>query len=972
MSGSTSRTQTPLTALARLGFANLEIAAKQTAAFTPEQRDVFGVAADPDQALKYLNQLFERDPGLTDSIRTDLPCLKNLVRLLGASSGIAEFLRRRPEEVSRLISGEPVLPNEHRIRQEFARDLRGLNGDEAAVSLRIVYRRILSEIALFDLSHPEPLSQIEPITASLSDLSGATIDAAIGIAKSELGSDAKLAVIGMGKAGARELNYLSDVDVIYVVEPREEESPEHAVREASELARRIVSIISGPLPEPALWELDANLRPEGKSGALVRTLESHLNYYEKWAKGWEFQALLKARPLAGDFDLGTRFVNGVAPLVWASASGSSFVESVQRMRERVTAHIPASEKDVQIKLGEGGLRDIEFTTQLLQLVHGQTDERVRVRGTLPALRALCEFGYIGRGETAAFIKDYESLRLLEHRLQLSKLKRTHLMPRQEPELRVLARATGLANSAIELRNTWLEIKAEVHSLHERLFYRPLLSAVASLPEENFALTSEQAQARLAAIGFKDPAGALRHIAALTEGLSRRATIQRNLLPVLLQWFAEGADPDHGLLVFRRLSESLGESHWYLRMLRDSSGAAHRLTTVLASSRFVGDLFERTPEAVAWLENDSDLEPRPLSQLLEETESLISRYSTEPENAVIAIRQIRRREVLRLATASILGLLEISHQGKALADLDTLFIQSMLSIALASEAHPSDFEFAVIAMGRFGGAELGFGSDADVLYVYRANDAEQGQASAEAVISRLNQLVEDFQLPFDLDINLRPEGKNGPVARSLDSYRAYYSRWSLTWEAQALLRAKGVAGSKQLIEDFESLADEVRYPKNLSNSDIREIRRIKARVESERLPKGADPSRHLKLGRGSLSDIEWLVQLFQLQHALTNEHFRTTSTLEALAAATGAGLVSTTEANILRGAWMMASRCRSAMTLWNSKTSDVLPTDRAELDGIARLLGYPNHSATKLEDDYLRATRRARAVFERHFFEDQTP
>jgi glutamate-ammonia-ligase adenylyltransferase len=236
-----------------------------------------------------------------------------------------------------------------------------------------------------------------------------------------------------------------------------------------------------------------------------------------------------------------------------------------------------------------------------------------------------------------------------------------------------------------------------------------------------------------------------------------------------------------------------------------------------------------------------------------------------------------------------------------------------------------------------------------------------------LVAELLRLSEDFKLPLDLDINLRPEGKNGAVVRSLDSYRAYYQRWSLTWEAQALLRAQGVAGDQSLLRDFEQLADTVRFPDAISEQEVREVKRIKARVEAERLPQGADPNRHLKLGRGSLSDVEWFVQLLQLEHGARIEGLRTTSTLTALDVAVLRGLVDEADAAKLRDAWIFAARARSAMTLWSAKTSDVLPRDRQQLDGVARLMGYPPGSASALEDDYLRVTRISRTVFERYFY-----
>jgi glutamate-ammonia-ligase adenylyltransferase len=327
---------------------------------------------------------------------------------------------------------------------------------------------------------------------------------------------------------------------------------------ATKLANRMMRAIDGTSSEPALWQVDANLRPEGKSGALVRTLESHVAYYDRWAESWEFQALLKARPLAGAMALGERYVEALAPKVWASATRDGFVESVQKMRQRVLDNIPAAEVDLQIKLGPGGLRDVEFTVQLLQLVHGRTDELVRQRDTLGALAALAAQGYVSRAEANTFAAHYRFLRTLEHRIQLSQLRRTHLLPTSEIAQRALARAFSTKLTASQLLERWEMVKTEVRSLHQKLFYRPLLSAVSRLEDSSLNLTNDQAQDRLRAIGFVDSKGALGHIAALTSGLSRRAAIQRQLLPVLLQWFGDGADPDQALLAFRRLSEDLGE------------------------------------------------------------------------------------------------------------------------------------------------------------------------------------------------------------------------------------------------------------------------------------------------------------------------------------------------------------------------------------------------------------------------------
>ncbi|HKP05827.1 MAG TPA: bifunctional [glutamine synthetase] adenylyltransferase/[glutamine synthetase]-adenylyl-L-tyrosine phosphorylase [Microbacterium sp.] len=990
-----------LTPLARLGFSRLtdaEALLDELSALIDAPRDVLleGAvdAADPDEALQGLARLARRDAAPVRRARDRPAAWRALWALLGASTGFGEFFFRHPAEVDHLADAGERLPTPEELRSELLASIDAVDGfaaeggESAWVALRVRYRRMLARIAAYDLLSPSPVDEVAAVSARLADAAGAVLEASLAVARTRVSGGAvgaglfprdqvartKLAIIGMGKTGARELNYVSDVDVIFVGgghdDAVEELGESRVVDIATRLAVQTMRGISGVEIEPPLWEVDANLRPEGKQGALVRTLDSHLAYYDRWAKSWEFQALLKARPIAGDEGLAQAYIEAVQPKVWTSAARENFVDSVQRMRERVTEHIPAADVPYQLKLGPGGIRDIEFTVQLLQLVHGLSDDRIRQRGTLEALDALVAEGYIGRAEASAFSRDYRVLRLLEHRVQLRQLRRTHLMPSRPEELRVLARATGLADTGDGIWQLWESVKREVRDIHVRLFYRPLLSAVAALPADERVLSTEQAHDRLAAIGFADPAGALRHIAALTTGLSRKATIQRHLMPVMIRWFADGVDPDYGLLAFRRLSERLGDTHWFLRMLRDSSGAAESLSRVLSGSRYVGELIEWIPESAAWLDDPELLRPRSGVALQQEARAIQTRHNTVID-AMRAVRALRRREQLRIAMGAILGSVTIEEVADALTTITEVTIQATLR-AVRREVVPADdaaLDFSVIAMGRFGGAELGFGSDADVMYVYRANgvDPQRAHELALKLVAALRTHSEDHRVPLELDADLRPEGRNGPLARSLEAYEEYYRRWALSWEAQALLRARGVAGSVKLIGDFMKLADRVRYPSAVDLAATREIKRIKARVESERLPQGVDPSRHLKLGPGSLSDVEWLVQLLQLQHAHAVPEMRTTSTLGALRAAESAGLIPASAADRLADAWRLASRLRSANTLLSGQTSDVLPVDRKKLDGIGRLLEYPPRSATQVEEDYLGTTRRARRVFEKLFY-----
>lgn len=957
-----------LSALARIGFAELSVSRDAVVA-AGWDAEIFAVAASPDRALRGIQRFAEVAPELWDEIQSDEGWRDRLIRVIGVSDGMGEFLCRRPDSASALRFGYEQPPTVDEYTAQLVEVARRSSDPER--DIRVAYRTQLAQLVEWDTRTDQPETIVDAVAAALSDLAGATLEAALTAARSTAPFPAEelqattLSVIGMGKAGARELNYISDVDVIFVAGNVGDAIEQHrALQIATHLAQSLTRILNDAGVEPPLWEIDANLRPEGKKGALVRSVDSHRAYYERWAQNWEFQALLKARPMAGDPKLAAEYMAAVTPFVWSGSSRAGFVESVQQMRERVTAHIPADEVDIQIKLGPGGLRDVEFTVQLLQMVHGKDDESVRVRDTLTALSRLAEEGYVGRDEAAVFADSYRRLRVLEHRVQLSALRRTHLMPRDPESLRVLARAARHGESGDALLADWNAIKSTVRSLHERLFYRPLLATVASLGDDSLALTNEQAEARLAASGFRDPAGALRHIAALTGGVQRRAHIQRNMLPVLLHWMTKGTDPDSGLASFRAISDSLGETPWYLRMLRDSAGAAQRLSRVVTMSRFVSQLLERVPESVAWLDDDAQLAPRPLTDLDDEISAIVARHD-DIAVAAKAIRGVRRRELLRVALASVLDLVEIEALGVALTNISTATLRGAVELA---RRDVTGIEFAVIGMGRFGGSELGFSSDVDVMWVFRdAGLGDEAHRAAERIVKRVNELTEDMRFPIDIDANLRPEGKNGPIVRSLDAYRAYYERWGDTWETQALVRSRPVAGDAALQRDFEAMADALRYTQPLSDNGLREIRRIKARVETERLPMGEDPNRNLKLGRGSLSDVEWLVQVIQLQHGVECAGLRTPSTLEALAAAVEQGILAESDARTLRDAWLMASRIRSAITLWSARNSDALTANTQELEGIARVMAYPPGSARQFEEDYLRVSRRARQVFERLFY-----
>ena len=968
-------------------------------------------AADPDLALTGLTRLFgavARPADLAAALRTEQDFRERLAAVLGVSAGLADHLARHPED-SEVLRGSPDRPDPAELRAEMLRAVGADPGDLAdpvasvpgpATALAAAYRRRLLALAGRDLTG---ILSVDVVGEELADIAAGVLEAALAVARAELAPGAapcRLAVVAMGKCGGRELNYASDVDVIFVAEPVKDDDETAALATAGRLAAGLISVCARSTPEGSIFPVDPNLRPEGRAGPLVRTLASHVAYYERWAKTWEFQALLKARPVAGDMALGHSYADTLGPMVWQAARREHFVEDVQAMRRRVEQSLPARQAGRELKLGPGGLRDIEFAVQLLQLVHGRTDETLRAPATLPALTALAAGGYVGRGDADELAAAYRFLRRTEHMLQLYRLSRTHTLPEDTAVLRRLGRAmrfndgpneawlqpsmSGMrADPAVEFDEEWRRHARQVRRLHEKLFYRPLLDAVARLPSDAARLTPAEARARLEALGYVDPAGALHHIDALTAGVSRRAAIQRTLLPVLLGWFADAAEPDAGLLAFRQVSEELGSSPWYLRLLRDETKAAQRMAHVLASSRYAAALLLRAPEAVAIFGDDAELAARSLTALRAEMLAAAQRYEDDAEAAVSAVRSVRRRELLRTAAADVLGVTgppaaALAATGEALTDVTRASVEAALAVAMRKVAaelrHPLPTRFAVIAMGRFGGHEAGYGSDADVLFVHDpilGRPEKQAADAAHAVAVELRRLlmlpVPDPALVVDAD--LRPEGRQGPLVRTLAAYRAYYRRWSAPWEAQALLRAEPVAGDPEVGARFTRMISEFRYPLDgVSPAAVREIRRLKARMEAERIPRGADRALHVKLGPGGLSDVEWTVQLLQLQHAHALPALRTTRTAAAMAAAVQAGLLDAGDAAQLSAAWQLAARIRNAIVLVRGRPGDTLPARQGELTAVARLLGYPPGDAGQtLEQDYRRAARHARTVMERLFY-----
>ncbi|MGZ8815807.1 MAG: bifunctional [glutamine synthetase] adenylyltransferase/[glutamine synthetase]-adenylyl-L-tyrosine phosphorylase, partial [Mycobacterium sp.] len=482
-------------------------------------------------------------------------------------------------------------------------------------------------------------------------------------------------------------------------------------------------------------------------------------------------------------------------------------------------------------------------------------------------------------------------------------------------------------------------------------------------------------------GYEGPQSALTHLRALTGEGGRRGQVQRVLLPTLLDWLSDTPDPDAGLLSYRRISEALSDARWYLSTLRDEGAVAKRLMRVLGISAYVPELLMRAPEVIQ-LYADGPSGPK----LLEVEPDGVARAlvasagrHADPLREIAAARTLRRRELARIASADLLGMLEVTDVCYALTSVWVAVLQAALEAVIRDNTGDdgAPARIAVIGMGRLGGAELGYGSDADVRFVCEPVEGHAGVDESVAVkwsvsvAEKVRTLLGTTSAdpPLEVDANLRPEGRNGPLVRTLASYEAYYEKYVQTWEVQALLRAHRVAGDLDLGERFLLMTDKTRYPSGgVSQQAVQEIRRIKARVDAERLPRGADPNTHTKLGRGGLADIEWTVQLLQLRHADKVPALHCTSTLNALNAIGAAELIAEGDVELLRQAWLTATRARNALVLVRGKPTDQLPGPGRQLNAVALAAGWGSDDGGEFLDNYLRVTRRAKAVVRKVFGE----
>jgi [glutamine synthetase] adenylyltransferase / [glutamine synthetase]-adenylyl-L-tyrosine phosphorylase len=951
-------------------------------------------AADPRNALTAVAGLAAEHPELFAEVLADEAWVARVVAVAGVSRPLGDLFARYPDAVEalRTLDGVDVGRTADAVAEAItsAEDV-----PTQAAGIAAIRRAITADIAARDLTGAADVAEVG---AELARLAEAVLTGTLrGVQEQVAGDDpaARIAVIGMGKLGGQELNYVSDVDVVFVHEPTDSdgEGGAAATQEARQVLSRMMELLNASTTMGRAYEIDPTLRPEGRNGPLSRPVSSFVAYWERWAKTWEFQALIKARPVAGDLDLGRELLAAAEPFVWPEELDPEVVAEIREMKSRIEAKPEVLRHgERQVKLGPGGIRDIEFTVQLLQLVHGRGDRSLRRTGTLPTLDALVRNGYVAEEDAAAFADAYRLLRTVEHRLQLAHERRTHTIPDDPERHEWLARSMGYRSEPDHpAREAFLRelslVQSRVRELHAKLFYRPLLEAFAavpaaaagvSVPREVRLMGDEAARERLVALGFRDGKTALRDVRALTAGVSRRARTLRAVLPALLQVLQDTPDPDTGLKSFRELIDNQGDTGKLLDHLRDHPPAAELLARVLGTSRVAGELLISQPQGIDWL-RDIHLRERP-----RERDELVRRAVARLhwQDTTAALRRFKRLELLRIVLRDLSEATTVSGVGEELTALGEACLTGALRAELRRQARelglegPDDLpvSIAVVGMGKLGGRELNYVSDLDVLFVHEVTDGADDQDANQLALSIASNVMRSLSditaegTAFEVDADLRPEGRSGPLSRTLASYEAYWDRWAEPWEHQALLKARLVAGSRDLGAAFAAAARRRAYPETFGDREAMRMRRMKARIEKERIPGRVDPNRHIKLGPGGLSDIEWTVQLLQQRHGAGETGLRTPSTMAALDALQDQSIIEHQDAQWLRDGYHFLSQVRNRLYLLRQRDVDVLPQTPSQLELLARGLGYGRGGWQEFDEDRRRYARHVRQVTDRLFYE----
>jgi glutamate-ammonia-ligase adenylyltransferase len=965
--------------------------------------------AEPARALANLEALVAGGGEVSPEI------FEPLLGLFGGSQSLASTVLRLGAEGLdwfRLSLGIRAVSAERHVAElleGIARSGGSLSSEEVPAVLRRYKQRQVLRIGARDLLG---LASVEETMREISSLAEGAIEVALRHARARVVEDygefdqqeLRFAVLAMGKLGGAELNFSSDVDLVYLYSGGGAESRGGRRGRASpqawaaKLAEILTRSLSERSPDGFVFRVDLRLRPDGQSGPIVNSLGAALAYYEAWGQTWERAAMLKARPIAGDPELGRRFLSEVSPFVYRRYLDFTTLEDIQEMKARVAREHSRERLERNVKLGPGGIRDVEFVVQVLQLIHGGRDPRLRVRSTLEALRAIAAAGVVDPPEAEALAAAYSFLRDVEHKLQIVHERQTHSLPENPREERLLARRLGLHRDPAapgdgpeppETRRLRAELerhRSAVRRSFEKLFFGARERIQRHVDEESTAVLQllddpEAARRAVARMGFRDPDMAVYDLRRLRDGGAARASARRRralleLAPALFSEIRRTSDPDLALHHMAEFVAAVGARTSFLLLLRENPETLRLLAGLFGSSRFLSSFFVRHPELLdSLVRADLARVHKDRATLEAELASLLA-AAPDYESSLDALRRFRNEEFLRIGVNDIHGSLDFDEVAEQLSDLAEACLAAALRIAegaLRERLGPLPGRFGIVGMGTLGARELNYNSDLDLVFVYDAPEPPPEALVPHEAYTRLAQrLITVLQLTtregyvYKIDMRLRPSGSAGPLVSSLEAYRRYHRTASALWERQALIRARGVAGDRTLLEEVERIREEFVYGRGLSRAEVAEIARIRNRMEHELARE--NPRRwNLKTGRGGLVDVEFLVQMLQLRHGREEPAVRCRRTQEALRALRAAGFLSEGDFRVIDEGYRFLRRVENALRLERELPVEVLEQEAAPF--VARRLGFggdPETAGRALLEELERVRESIREVYQRHF------
>ncbi len=980
-------------------------------------REYLPRCADPDMALTNLSRFFARvrSPlGMAALFERDSSALPILLQIFSTSQYLSDLIVRDPDsyDLLRMTGGKPA-PRQALVDELTAEVRTAKHEDAVYQALRRFKQREMLRIAYGDIVESQP---IRVVTQQISYVADALIEAAYQAARAKLvekrgvprdreGNPARFFVIAMGKLGGLELNYSSDIDLILVYDGEGYTDGRRPISNAefyTLLAREMIALLSKPTELGAPYRVDMRLRPEGSRGPLVTSKDAALRYYDFRGRTWERQAFIKARVAAGDLEAGNAFLRSLEEWIYRKYLSRDDISGIRALRRWIDKRAREKGAEVRdVKGGWGGIRDVEFVVQFLQLLHGGHLPEIRTGNTLEAIRRLEQTGCLQHEESFRLAQSYEFLRRVEHRLQIMFDLQTHLVPTDRAEVRKLALRMGYLDQPDKAAETQFEIDYGRHTTNNRTVMEHVLHS--SFEDEGETAEEidlvlhpepdpEWIERVLSRHGFRKPAEAYKNLVALGEEripfLSTRRCRQflATIAPRLLAAIAETPDPDATLVNLGMVSDSLGGKGLLWELFSTNPATLELYVELCAYSPFLSNLLTSNPGMIDSLMDSLVLNKLPSREFLDRTLAELCRGAEEIEGILhafkndqmlrIGVRDLLRKETIRDVTDALSAVAETCLREIAAREYRALALKLGQPVANSGKRQGKPAEMAILALGKLGGAELNYHSDLDIVFVYDEEGEtvpvlEGGYGRRQAgttnqhffaelgqrIIRTISRLGPQGRL-YEVDARLRPTGKSGPLAVSLAEFARYYREGDAwLWERQALCRARVVVGSPRLTKQLNTVVGKSAFDHPWKPEFAEEIGKMRRRMEETSA--GID----LKRGPGGLVDIEFLVQMLQLRHGRRNAAIRHPNTLEALHRLHEAGYLSDDDFRLCEEGYCFLRTLEGALRLTSTTARDRLPDDEIEMARLVHLMRMPSREA--LLERYETVSRSIRDCFDRY-------